>query len=330
MKSKVLITGASGFIGSFLVEEALCQGYDVYAGIRKTSSLEFLQDKSIHLIELDLSSQPALERKLSAIGFDYVVHNAGITHASRKQDFATVNYTYTRNLTEALRLAGPPPKKFVLISSLAAYGPGNEKTFDAIKVSDSRRPISTYGKSKLMAEQYIQTVSDLNYVVLNPTAVYGPRDRDILEFVKLINRGLEPYIGTNRQMISLVYVEDLARVAVLALSSGVVNRSLLISDGCDYDKVQLGAAIRSALGKKTLKIKVPAAPLRGIIAGVEMMYTLFGRQPFLNLEKVNEISSPNWLCDSEETWKAIDAVPKYSLEQGIRKTALWYKANGWL
>lgn len=330
MKSKVLITGASGFIGSFLAEEALRQEYEVYAGIRPTSSREHLKDPRIRFVELDFSSKATLERQLSAAGFDYVVHNAGITYAHRKEDFEKVNSVYTKNLAEALQATGHPLKKFVLISSLAAYGPGNPATFQPVRSADARKPISSYGKSKLKAEEHLQSMSGFPYLILNPTAVYGPRDKDFFEFVKLVSRGFEPYIGTHRQMISLVYVEDLARAVIRAMGSAAINRSFIISDRSAYDKEKLGEVIRTTLGRKTFKIKLPAAPLRAVIAGVEGIYSLFGKQPFLNTDKVNEISAPNWLCDSDEFWNAMGAVPEYNLERGIRATVAWYKEKGWL
>ena len=335
MENKVLITGASGFIGSFLVEEALRKGYEVYAGIRKTSSREYLRDERIHLLELDLSSQDALERQFSGLlrgsgGFDYVIHSAGITYAPRNADFFTVNHTYTQNLTNALQASGFPLKKFVLISSLAVFGPGDHHTFDPIKVSDVPRPISTYGKSKLMAEQHVRSLSSFPFLILNPTAVYGPRDKDFLELMKLINKGFELYIGTHRQKISLLYVKDLARAVVLSMKSSAVDRSYLLSDAKDYNKEQLGEAIRKILGKKTFKIKLPAVPLRWVIACIEKIYLPTGRQPFLNVEKVNEMSSANWQCRTDEIWRDMATSPEFTLEQGILETVAWYKENGWL
>ncbi len=335
MKNKVLITGASGFIGSFLVEEAFRQGHEVYAGIRKSSSRAYLQDERIHFIELDLSSQEALEKQFAELlkgpgAFDYVVHNAGITFAQGKDDFLRVNYEYTRNLTNALQACGLPLKKFVLISSLAAFGPGHDKTFAPINVSDTQRPISSYGRSKLKAEEHVKSLSDFPYLILNPTGVYGPRDKDFHVFMKLINKGFEPYIGASRQMISVLYVKDLARAVVLSMASSSVRRSYLVSDGAGYDKEDLGTTIRTILGRKTFKIKLPMVPLRWVISVVEKMYLLFGRQPFLNVEELNEISSANWLCESDQVWSDLGTSPEFSLEQGIRETIMWYKENNWL
>ncbi|HEU5289707.1 MAG TPA: NAD(P)-dependent oxidoreductase [Cyclobacteriaceae bacterium] len=335
MKNKVLITGASGFIGSFLVEEALHQGFEVWAGIRNTSSREYLKDNRIKFVELNLSSEESLKKKIISLvdqhgAFDYVIHNAGITYAPIKKDFIQVNYSYTKNLTNAIRTSGIPLKKFVLISSLAALGPGNSETFEPIKISDTPHPISTYGKSKLMAEQHLRSLHSFPYLIINPTAVYGPRDKDFLGLIKLIRHGFEFYIRGNRQMISLLHVKDLARAVMLAMKSPVRNQSYLISDGFDYDKEQLGEVIKKILGKRTVKYKLPATPLRWAMKGIETIYLLFGKQSFLNVEKVNEISSANWKCNSEEIWRDIRTSPEFTLEKGMEETLDWYKENGWI
>lgn len=335
MKSRVLITGASGFIGSSLVEEALRLGHEVYAGIRKSSSRENLQDERIHFIELDLSSPEALERQFAELlrgpgGFDYVVHNAGITYAPSKGDFLVVNFEYTKNLIQALRASGMPLKKFVLISSLAAYGPGHDKTFDPITVSHPQRPVSSYGHSKMLAEQYVRSLSDFPYLVINPTGVYGPRDKDFLVLMKLINRGFEPNIGWGHQKLSFVFVKDLARAVMLSMMSPSVQRCYLVSDGGHYDKEHFGAAVRKALGKRTLKINIPLVPLRWTIRAVEKLSGWLGSQPFLNAEELNEITSANWLCDSDDIWREIDTAPEFPLEKGVQATIAWYKEKGWL
>jgi nucleoside-diphosphate-sugar epimerase len=334
-KKKVLVTGASGFIGSFLVEEVLRDGFEVYAGVRKSSSREFLRDERIKFILLDLSSFDALKNTfaefLTSYGnLDYVIHNAGITYAPVKEEFEKVNYLYTKNLTDALGASGMKLTKFVLVSSLAVFGPGDERTFAPIQLSSPQQPISSYAKSKLLGELHVKSITSFPFLILNPTAVYGPRDKDFLEMVKLINRGLEFYIGFHKQMISLIYVKDLARAIVLAMKSDEQQRAFIISDGGHYPKEELGTTIRKTLGKNTLKIKIPAAPMRWLISGIESIYKLFGRLPFLNREKVNEISSANWTCDSEDFWKAMSSNPDYPLDLGIKETVAWYVEKGWI
>ncbi len=335
MKQKILITGASGFIGSFLVEEALRQDYEVYAGIRKTSSKTFLQQDAVRFFEIDFSSPDKLKEQfndhIQTHGpFEYVIHNAGATGTKGKREFLTVNYQYTRNLVDALVALEMPAGKFLFVSSLAACGPGNPLTFEPIQLSGHENPISGYGKSKLMAEQYIKSITDFPYLIVKPTAVYGPRDQDFLQLFKMINHGVEPYIGKHKQMISMIYVKDFAVTVLQLLRSSTVNASYIVSDGFDYDKEQLGGLIRGLLNKKTFKFKIPVAPLRVLIAGSAKVHKFFGKNPFLSLEKLDEISESNWLCDSSQLWKELSLTPAYNLEKGLKETADWYKKNGWL
>ncbi len=197
----VLITGASGFIGSHLVEEGLKRDYTVYAGVRRTSSREYLKDKRIHFLEIDFSSVDKILNTLEAcqirgIRFQFVIHGAGITKSGKKKDYFRVNAQNTQNFIQALIKAGMIPDKFIFISSLAAYGPGNPETMRPVLLSDTPNPIELYGKSKLEAEKFIRSLDSFPWLIVRPTGVYGPREKDYFVFFKTINRGLETYIGS--------------------------------------------------------------------------------------------------------------------------------------
>jgi len=195
--SKILITGANGFIGSFLVEEALKQGHEVFAGVRSSSKLKFLNDYRIQTLILDLSDKEKLKQQWYVLSqyfasFDYVIHNAGITQAISPDDFDLVNNQYAQNLLESLVEANFKPKKFILMSSLAAMGPGNAESLAPIKLEDKPNPITNYGRSKLDVEHYLRGQTDVPYLIFRPTAVYGPREKDFLTLFKTINRHIEP------------------------------------------------------------------------------------------------------------------------------------------
>ena len=180
---KILITGASGFIGSFIVEEALRRGYETWAAVRGSSKKDFLQDDRIHFIELNLSSQEQLETQLKDHIFDYVVHAAGVTKCLNTADFRRINTEGTKNLVRALIKLQIPLKRFVYLSSLSVYGAIHEQQpYVEIKETDTPQPNTEYGKSKLEAEQWLESnqISHLSsltfpYVILRPTGVYGPR-----------------------------------------------------------------------------------------------------------------------------------------------------------
>jgi len=334
-KKKVLITGASGFIGSFLVEEAIAQGHIVYAGVRPGSSKQFLQDSSIRFFNTPLSSKELLEMNFRHFnqkegGFDYIIHNAGITRARSKEEFDKVNHQYTRHLAEALLAAGRPPEKFILISSLAAGGPGSPEGLSSIQMGDADHPISGYAKSKLNAELFIRSQMQIHPIVVRPTAVFGPRDRDFLTYFRLVSRGFAPKLGFQSQRLSFVYVKDLASAVCRLLAWGEAGQSYIVSDGNSYSEKDMPAQVRKALGKASVGITVPLAPVRAAVFCLDNIYSLFGRMPFLHSEKLREITSPNWACDSTALWKLIKSKPRYDLESGIKETALWYKHNGWL
>ena len=157
---KILITGASGFIGSFIVEEALKRGLDTWAAIRKSSSREWLQDERIHFIELNLSSKTQLVEQLRDQDFDYVVHAAGVTKCLNKADFHRINTEGTKNLAEALLEVGMPLKRFVFVSSLSIFGAIKEQQpYEAICENDSPQPNTEYGRSKLAAEHCLETLA---------------------------------------------------------------------------------------------------------------------------------------------------------------------------
>ncbi len=171
----ILITGASGFIGSFIVEEALRRGFETWAAVRKSSSRAYLQDPRIHFIELDFNSKDKLVEQLRGHDFDYVVHAAGVTKCLHPDDFFRVNYEGTRNLVEAILELHMPMRRFIYMSSLSIFGAIREQQpYHNITEHDTPHPNTAYGRSKLMAEKYLDSVgNEFNYIVLRPTGVYS-------------------------------------------------------------------------------------------------------------------------------------------------------------
>ncbi len=323
---KVLITGASGFIGSFLVEEALKEGYDVYAGIRESSDLKYLTDLKIKFIYIDFSNNESLKSQLIKIGkFDSIIHCAGVTKTCNKKLFDIVNYQYTKNLIEALLETSMVPEKFIFVSSLATYGPG-QKDIEPIKLTDTPKPVSYYGKSKLKTEQYIKSLKDFPYLIFRPTGVYGPREKDYYVMYKSIKQGIETYINTRKQLISFIYVKDLSRIIVGALSSDITNKSYFVSDLIEYTAQEFNWLIKKKLNKKTISLVFPGFLVRILAFINEKISCLFSNKiPTLNTEKFKEISQRNWLCDSSDLVKDFDFKPEYNLSKGLDETLQWYK-----
>jgi len=333
--TNVLITGASGFIGSFLVEEGLKRNYTVYAGIRKTSSRKYLTDPRIRFIEFDFSTTASLASTLTwlkdqKILFDFIIHNAGITKSQKKDDYFRINYLNTRNFIEALVQTGMTPGKFLFISSLAAYGPGNPVTMEPVNLSDEPKPIEIYGRSKLEAEKIITSLKDFPWLILRPTGVYGPRETDYYVFFKTINGGLEPYIGSRKQILTFIFVRDLVRVVFDALESSIVCKSYFVSDGLEYSSVTFAEITKKHLNRKTFSFTVPLGIVKIISHSLEKVCWLWGTVPTLNSDKYNVLSSINWRCEVMPLQTDFGFKASYDLDAGVKETLEWYKKEGWL
>jgi UDP-glucose 4-epimerase len=219
-------------------------------------------------------------------------------------------------------------KKFVLIGSLAAVGPLNNIN-SIIDTHTIPHPVTAYGKSKLMAEDELRALPDLNYTILRPTGVYGPRDRDIYIFFKQVARGFEPYIGRIDQKFSFLYVTDLAKVAVNALFMGG-QKTYALSDGGAYDRYNLAKNIRESLDRRTVKIHLPVNFVKTIAYLSEKYSSLTNRASTLNVDKLNELMAINWNCDIQPAQNELGFAPEFDLEAGVAETVKWYKTNKWL
>lgn len=323
---KVLITGASGFIGSFLIEEALKRNFEVYAGIRKSSSRKYLSNPNIHFLTIDFSDKELLKNQLhNAPRFDFIIHAAGVIKSCNKNDFLTVNYQYTKNFIETLQETDSIPGKFLFISSLAVFGPGNEKTLQPIKPTDTPHPVTLYGKSKLLAEQFIQSLPEFPYLILRPTGVYGPREKDYYLAYKSINRHIESYIGTKKQHLTFLYVTDFTKLVFNTLESKIIGKAYFVTDSKQYTTQQFNTIIKKTLNKKTVAIVFPKAFIKPIVLISEKISCLFGKPATLNRDKYNELICKNWSCENNEIVKDFNFQPAYDLEKGVRKAIEWFK-----
>ena len=330
---KILITGASGFIGSFIVEEALKRGLDTWAAIRKSSSREWLQDERIHFIELNLSSKAQLVEQLRGQDFDYVVHAAGVTKCLNKQDFMRINFEGTKNLVEALLETEMPLKRFVFVSSLSIFGAIKEQEpYEEIRESDTPQPNTAYGRSKLAAEQFLETLGTrLPYIIVRPTGVYGPREKDYFIMAKSIQQHSDFAVGYKRQDITFVYVKDVVQAVFLALEKGEDGRKYFLSDGEVYQSATFSNLIHEALGRPWwIRITAPVWVLRIVTFFGEYIGRMTGKVTALNNDKYNILKQRNWRCDIQPAIKELGYEPKYKLAQGVEETIRWYKEKGWL
>jgi nucleoside-diphosphate-sugar epimerase len=326
---RILITGASGFIGSTLVDEALDRGWDVTAAVRPTSDKTYLQDPRIHFLDLNFRDEKTLKTQLEKAGrFDYVIHNAGCTRALTRQGYIDVNADYTKKFAEILRGGKLEPDKFLLTSSLAALGP--TKKDKIISPKNEPQPVTYYGESKLAAEQYLAELKGFPWVAIQPTAVFGPREKDFLDVIKPFKMGLEVSLGSKPQQLSFIYSKDLVRMMLAALEYGHVGKKYVATDGNVYSNADLGNAISTVLGKKTVKVKIPMGVVKFAAFASEKISEWRNVPSILNRNKLGELTAESWICDMSETFTDLKFTPQYDLYSGMAEAIAWYKKQGWL
>ncbi len=335
---KILITGASGFIGSFLVEHALEQGYDTWAAVRRTSSRKYLRDSRTHFIELDLGDDDTLHAQFAAHttehgAFDAVIHAAGATKCLRVEDFFAVNAEGTRRLAEQLTATGALRKdgRFVFISSLSVWGPVHEKDRQAICDDDTPRPNTAYGNSKLLAESYLAQIPGLNYVVLRPTGVYGPRERDYFIMARSIARHIDFAAGFRPQVLTFIYVRDLVQAAFLALTRGKRGAGYFLSDGGLYSSRTFSDLLQAELGvKRVLHFTAPLWLLHAVCYVSGKAAKTAGKASTLNMDKYRIMCQRNWRCDISPACHDLGYRPQWPLPRGVQEAVAWYRKEGWL
>lgn len=334
---RILITGASGFIGSFIVEKGLELGYEVWAGMRKSSSRRYLSDERINFIELNLEDKEVLSNQLSRFAsqnnkWDYVIHAAGATKCIDSKEFMRVNFDGTKNLVDVLIELDLRPKQFIYLSSLSVMGPAREEQpYQPIMESDPAEPNTAYGKSKLMAEAYIRSIENFPYVIMRPTGVYGPRERDYFQMAVSIKNHIDFSVGYKPQVITFIYVKDLVKAIYLSIEKGVTRRSYFVSESCGYNSRAFSDYIQREMGvKNVLHIKAPLWFLKIISFSAEWLSRISGKPSTLNCDKYNIMKQRNWQCDTSAIEKQLGFTADYNLERGTAETIKWYKENKWL
>ncbi len=330
---KILITGASGFIGSFIVEEALRREMETWAAVRKTTNRRYLKDPRIHFIELDFSSEKKLEKELAGHDFDYVVHAAGVTKALHAETFYEVNTEGTKHFVQAIMNLKMPIKRFVYMSSLSVFGAIKEQQpYQEMQESDIPQPNTNYGKSKLATEKFLDSLGEsFPYVILRPTGVYGPRERDYYMMMKSIKQHIDFAVGFKRQDITFVYVSDVVQAVFLALDRGKQGRKYFLSDGKVYNSRDFSDYIHQELGNRWwIRITAPVWILHLVTFLGEYIGKITGKLSVMNHDKYPILKQRNWRCDIQSAIQDLGFKPQVQLKEGTGRAIQWYKKNGWL
>lgn len=329
--AKILITGASGFVGSFLVKEALSQGLETYAGIRTSSSKMLLTDERIRFAFIDFESSADLEVLLKRENFDYIIQNAGITRAPKDDLYYRVNSSYSVNLAKLALRACPNLKKYVYISSIESHGSADQTPHGVIDDSTFPQPRTTYGKSKLHAERGLREIEGLPLTILRPTAVFGPAERDFFAVFETIKKyRFAPVIGSDRIKYSFIYVKDLAWITVKAALEAQPDKHYFVSDGKIYTIRQFTGAIAQAFAVKPWSLTIPYFVVEGVAGLTSVTDRITGKKSLVNFEQVAKMKAKSWDCDISPLVRDLDFIPRYTLEKAVVETARWYEEQGWI
>lgn len=324
---KVLIVGAGGFIGGFIAREALSRGYETWCAVRESTSRRYLTDPALNFIVLDYDDPEKLRKGLEGESWDYIIYNLGATKCVNFSDFNHINFTYLRNFCEALRANGQVPQRFIYMSSLSAIGPGDEKNYSPLKCDMIPQPNTRYGLSKIKAETFLQTLpASFPWIILRPTGVYGPHEQDYLMMIKSIDSHFDFGVGFRRQMLTFIYVEDLARAIFDALEKAPVHKKYIISEPRAYSQGEFRRIVSRELGRKiVIPVRLPLWALK-IACKVSEKYGAAKMEAVtLNSDKYNIMAQRNWNCDTSEAERDFGFRAQINLEEGIRRTVRAYR-----
>ena len=226
-----------------------------------------------------------------------------------------------------------PVEKFVYLSSLSIFGAiKEEQPYQEITDQDTPKPNTYYGKSKLIAEKRLKDLAGtMPYVILRPTGVYGPREKDYFLMAKSIKGHTDFAVGYQQQDITFVYVKDVVQAVFLSLTKGENGKAYFLSDGKVYQSSTFSNLIRKALGNPWwIRITAPIAVLRIVTFFGDILGKVTGKMTALNNDKYQLLKQRKWRCDITPAINELGYKPNYDLTRGVEETIAWYKENKWL
>ena len=318
----VLVTGATGFVGSHIAEAVVAAGYRLRYTVRATSDLRWLRGLEAERVEVDFARPGGMDE--AVIGADVVVHAAGITRAANPAEYGRVNAEATERLARAAASAGA--RRFVLISSLAARGP----------TRPNPEPTSHYGRSKREAERRLRAFAaeagvDFEPVILRPAGVYGPRDSDMLPLFQMAQRGiLVAPAGAAR--LQPVFANDVADATVRAVGGADTSggEPLPIAEPFVYDWSEVAHSLGDVFGRKVRLVRVAPWLFEAAGSAADSFARLSGVAPTFDRRRARDLSRLEWTVDVTVTEQALGWSPRVPLAEGLAITASWYREAGWL
>jgi nucleoside-diphosphate-sugar epimerase len=321
---KALVTGATGFVGSHLVDALRHRGVEVTALARSPQKAAVLAAQGVRVIDGNLHDEAGLEQ--AARNQDVVYHVAGIVAAPAEAEFLRANRDGTRNVVVAAERGGRP--RFVLVSSLAAGGPAMRGS--PLTGTEAPYPVTAYGRSKLAAEQVVKA-STLPWSIVRPSIVYGPRDREVLKVFRIARLGFAPVFGDGSQELSAVHAVDLAGALIAAANSTTTLGGTY--NACHpevFTSAELGRAVGAAMGRSVGTLRIPSVVGRALLLLTETSARLAGQTTILTTDKANEFFQPAWTGDPTPLMEDCGWRPRFDLRSGLADTYQWYRKAGWL
>jgi len=326
---KVLLTGANGFVGSHVLDRLLDQGVSTVALLRAGSDRALIAAR-LQQVELrtgSLGDPASLDAALD--GVTHVIHCAGATKALSRQGFLEVNQVGTRQVVSAVNRRHGQIERLVLISSLAAAGPGTRE--HPRREQDRPAPVSDYGHSKLAAEREVIEGCKPDWTIVRPPAVYGPRDREFLRLFKAVRSHVMPRFGGGRQPLTLAYVTDLAAAIVAVMSHENARREVFFA-GTPTAVTAAGLAhcIAAAMKTWTVPLPLPNAVLWLACQWAECVTRVTRRASVLSAQKWPELAAEGWVCEVSKLKDEVGYDHWTTLPAGVEMTCNWYRDQGWL
>lgn len=321
---KALVTGGHGFIGSFLVEKLLHEGFSVRCLVRKTSNLKWIKDLPVELIYGDITQEESLRQAVHDI--DYIYHSAAALKGLTKDNFFSVNTLGTQYLAKAASQYAPHLKRFVFISSMAAVGPalGTEK----LKEDSLCQPISLYGSSKLEAEKMLkEKFSNLALTIIRPPMVYGPRDENFAAFFKVARKGIFPFFAPFERYYSIVHVKDLVEgIYAASLASNTLGKTYFICNPEIYTYESMAHHMTKPFSRTPHFIYVPQAAIWLLTRLGDIYVRITKKDILFTSKKFPEIIASSWICSPEKAFHDFNFRTQIPLSQGMQETIAWWKA----
>jgi nucleoside-diphosphate-sugar epimerase len=323
---KALATGATGFIGSHLVEALASRGDQVSVLVRPDSRTSGLDRIPAIQIKGDYDDPDALARAVA--GMDVVFHVGGLINALDDRTYEKANVVPTRNLIRACAESAPGLKRFVFVSSISATGPSPRGT--ALNEDAPRRPISGYGRSKVQAEDIVRSFEDrLPVAIIRPPNVLGPRQKELFTSISLIAKRVKPIVGRNEPQTSIAAVEDICRAMILlAEHPAAVGRVYFVTDGRAYSFREITAAVAAELGVRRFFLPIPY-PLQYTAAALSELAARIGRKaPALTRDAVAASRKYYWIYDDTSIRNELGFMPEFDMKEAVKRTVAWYAERG--